>query len=396
MVYRVKVNPLMIKKAREEIGLSFYQLPQILKDAKEWEEGTKQPTWKDLRNLAKKYKRPPVFYLMSEPLKEEGEDIIEFRSPEKIEEYSYELNLEIRRVKYRRNIFLNLNTEMGNILPDFSRFVFKNKSSSKKPNYKEINYKDLGKHIRNFLEIPFETQKNWLKNDNDKPKYDHSMFLYQWKERLADLGVLVFETEKVSKSEMSGMSLYFDLCPIILLNGKDSYNRRIFTLIHELSHLVMRESTICDVDIHNSNETFCNKVAAEVLVPKDTLKNNIIFYNNGNINYSGLSNIYGVSQQVIAYRLANIGKIGQNEVKQKINEITEKNQIKEERQAQRNKKSNGGGMSKPAKKKKYEGQPYTRFILNAYENNLISSSRFMRYLDIPVDKIDKLHDVLYG
>ena len=385
MNYRVKVNPLMIKKAREDMGLSFHQLPKTLKDAKAWEEGTKHLTWKDLRNLAKKYKRPPVFYLMSKPPKEETEDIIEFRAPEKIDEYSYDLNLEIRKVKYRRNVFVNLNTEMGNELPDFSKFTVNEKNPMK-----------LAKLIRKFLNISLDTQKKWIKNEHSKAKYDHSIFLYQWKEVLGNLGILVFETEKVSNNEMSGLSLYFNVCPIILLNGKDSYNKRIFTLIHELAHLFRKETAICDVDNHNEKETFCNKVAAEVLVPKDTLKRDIIFYKNGNINYSGLSNTYGVSQEVIVYKLANTDNISQKDVKIKINELKEINKNKKEKQTQKNKQSKGGGMSKPAKKKKYEGQPYTRFILNAYENNLISSSKFMRYLDIPVDKIDKLHDVLYG
>ncbi|MDR1721881.1 MAG: hypothetical protein LBR24_02395 [Methanobrevibacter sp.] len=135
MVYKVNVNPFMIKKAREDIGLSFDQLPQTLKDAKAWEEGTKSPTWKDLRNLAKKYKRPPVYYIMTKSPEEETEDIIEFRSPERIEEYSVDLNLEIRRIKFRRNIYINLNTERDYKLPEFSKYIKNNtdiKSLSKK------------------------------------------------------------------------------------------------------------------------------------------------------------------------------------------------------------------------------------------------------------------------
>jgi Zn-dependent peptidase ImmA (M78 family) len=34
----------------------------------------------------------------------------------------------------------------------------------------------------------------------------------------------------------------------------------------------MGKSSICDVDKNNTKESFCNKVAAEVLVPKETLK----------------------------------------------------------------------------------------------------------------------------
>jgi Zn-dependent peptidase ImmA (M78 family)/transcriptional regulator with XRE-family HTH domain len=388
MVYRVNVNPNMIKMAREEVGLSFHELPKTLKNAEKWENGELKPTWNDLRNLAKKYKRPPVFYLMSEPPKEEKEDIIEFRSPERIEEYSYKLRLEIRNAKYRRNIFLNLNAEMGIELPDFSKFA---KISSKEEN----PYK-LAQIIRNFLNIPYEIQQKWIKNKNGEQKYDHSIFLYEWKEIFADLGILVFEADEVSEDEMSGMSLYFDKCTIIILNGKNSHNRRIFTLFHELAHLAKRENSICDVDKYNKKETFCNKVAANALVPDETLTDDLIFFKNGKINYSGLSNNYGVSRQVIVYRLANLNKISQTEKNDLIKITEDENKRKKEKKEERNKFSKGGGMSKIVRSVKFEGKPFTRFILNAYENNSISASKFMRYLDFPIDMIDLLHEEIYG
>lgn len=61
MVTRVNVNPVMIKWAREDAGLTLEDLPVILKDAEKWETGELKPTWADLRNLAKKYKRPSFF-----------------------------------------------------------------------------------------------------------------------------------------------------------------------------------------------------------------------------------------------------------------------------------------------------------------------------------------------
>ncbi|MDR0912237.1 MAG: ImmA/IrrE family metallo-endopeptidase [Methanobrevibacter sp.] len=388
MVYKVKINPKMIRWAREDLGLSFHDLPKSLKNAEKWEKGEILPTWNDLRNLSKKYKRPPVFYLMSEPPKEVENEIIEFRSPEKIEEYSTDLRLEIRKAKYRRNVFINLNAERGNNIPDFSKTVLSNFTSSD-------DYLNLAKAIRSFINVSLDNQEHWIKNDDDKVKYDHSIFLYNWKEIFSNLGILVFESENVSENEMSGVSLYYDKCPIIILNGKNTPNRRIFTLFHELAHLSRKETAICDVDKYNKKEAFCNKVASEVLVPRETLTDDKVFFKNGNINYSGLSNSYGVSQQVIIYKLSDLGKITQSEKEHAINLIENKNKNKKQKQMERNKKSTGGGMSKILKKKKYDGKPYSRFILNAYENNIISSSKFMRYLDIPVDKIDSLEEELF-
>jgi len=51
---------------------------------------------------------------MKSPHEDDNKDIIEFRSDEKIEKYSLELRLEIRKAKYRRNILINLSNEIGN------------------------------------------------------------------------------------------------------------------------------------------------------------------------------------------------------------------------------------------------------------------------------------------
>ena len=50
--------------------------------------------------------------------------------------------------------------------------------------------------------------------------------------------------------------MYFhEKIPIILLNGKDSVNGRIFSLFHELTHLLLGESAICGDD-ENTQKKF--------------------------------------------------------------------------------------------------------------------------------------------
>lgn len=390
MVYRVNANPKMIRWAREDAGYEIEDLPKYLGNVPKWESGELKPTWNDLRKLAKKYKRPPVFYFRSKPPKIEKTNIIEFRSSEKIIKKSPELRLDIRKAKYRRNAFINTNKEMETKLSKFS--------------YNFSNIKDIitfSSKIREILDISIETQTEWIYNNLGKKIYNHSYFLDQWKETVSDLGVLVFETEDVPEEEMSGLSLYFDTCPIILLNGKNTPNRRIFTLIHELVHLMKLESSICDVDKYNIKENFCNKVAAEVLVPSDTL--NSIFLNKKitvkdhsnewtDRELGKLSHIFGVSKQTILLKLYDIKKTSKSFKDSKIKELEIQNEIAKKKKEERNKNNSNGGMSPIAKTKKYEGKAYSRFIINAYENNIISSVTLMRYLNIPIDYIDSLYE----
>ena len=378
------VNPAMIKWAREDAGYSLEDLPGTLKNAEKWENGEETPTWADLRKLAKKYKRPSFFYFLPKPPKQEA-DLIEFRADEKIEEYSPALRLEIRKAKYRRNAFLHINEDMGIKLPVFRKKVISTN-----------DIHELATHIRNYLGVELDTQKEWLIMENGSKSYDHKNFLDHWKEICFELGILVFEMENVPESEVSGCSIYYNTCPIVLLNGKNTPNRRIFTLMHELAHLTQGISAICDVDKHNSKETFCNKVAAEVLVPSDTLDKTELFYKNGNLNLSNASNIYGVSKQTIVYKLNSLNIIS-NELKEYlIQQIEEKNKITKEKKVARNKEKEFFPMAAKHKKKKYDGEPYTRLVLQAYENNIITAPKAVKYLDTPIDKFESISNEIWG
>lgn len=384
MASKVDANPIMIKWARENAGFTLDELPGYLKNAEKWETGEEKPTWTDLRNMAKKYKRPSFFYFLSKP-PEEDDDLIEFRSDEKIEEYSSSLRLEIRKVKSKREAYIKIHEDMGIEIPKFNQYISN-----------EENYIKLGKYIRNILNVSFETQKKWILNDNGNRDNSHNSFLNHWKERLFELGILVFETSNILESEMSGCSLYFDTCPIILLNGKNYHNRRIFTLMHELVHLIRRESAICDVDKYNAKETFCNKVAAEILIPENTLKGLTLFTKEKhNLKVANLSNFYGVSKQSIVYKL-NDSKLINNELKDKlIIQIEQMNAEKKKKDLLKQKSSNPH-ISIVTKKRKQDGTHFTRLVLDAYENNIITATQAMRYLDTSLDNINKLNMEING
>lgn len=378
------VNPAMIRWAREDAGFSLDELPGTLKNAEKWETGEEKPTWADLRNLAKKYKRPSFFYFLDEPPKDE-DDFIEFRSDEKIEEFSSSLRLEIRKAKSRRNAYIKIHDDMGIPIPNFSKHVFH-----------EENPMKLAKYIRNYLNVDFETQKEWIYNENGKRDSTHNSFLNHWKEICFELGILVFEIYGVDESELSGCSLYYDYCPIILLNGKNYYNRRIFTLMHELAHLIQGDSAICDVDKHNQKEAFCNKVAAEILMPQETFNEIPLFTKKDHkLKVANIANTYGVSKQSVVYKL-NSSRIIDDDLRDYwIGILEHDNAVKREKDMIKQKESTPK-IPTPIRKMKYDGTPYTRLILNAYENEIITSTQAMRYLDTSIDKFERIYNEVWG
>lgn len=102
--------------------------------------------------------------------------------------------------------------------------------------------------------------------------------------------------------------------PSILLNAKDSKNRKRFTCAHELGHYVRRaeEPTQYEyVDYRDQNsstgtdeeERFANKFAANLLMPKWIVET---FHEQGLAPFR-MAKQFGVSPESMQYRLENLG-----------------------------------------------------------------------------------------
>ena len=58
---------------------------------------------------------------------------------------------------------------------------------------------------------------------------------------------LVFVIPRLKMREMRGTALAEGELPVILVNSKDRSNGRVFTLLHEFVHLVLRQSSVSNV-----------------------------------------------------------------------------------------------------------------------------------------------------
>lgn len=92
------------------------------------------------------------------------------------------------------------------------------------------------------------------------------------RKRIEDAGIVVLHSSFPSE-DGSGFCVYHRQHPVIVVNTKNqTRGRRLFTLVHELAHVLLGVSGISDPFIsRNSVERFCNRFAAAFLVPKKYL-----------------------------------------------------------------------------------------------------------------------------
>lgn len=100
------------------------------------------------------------------------------------------------------------------------------------------------------------------------------------RDALSRIGVRIFELP-VPTGEFSGLSSPDGAYgPRILINGRDLFGRRHFTLAHELAHLLYRhEPSICHtverVEGHSALERTADLFAVEILLPRAPLEEDI-------------------------------------------------------------------------------------------------------------------------
>ena len=376
MVERAYVNPDMMKWAREYAGFTGgyeEELPKRIRNKYElWESGEKVPTWNQLNEVSKKFNVPTAYFFMKSPPDVEFlPNLINYRSLDASNNYkisSPNLISNIRRSQNRREIYMELSNDLNEDIIPFEVPDLKN------------NKKSFSKYIRKTLNVSLDVQKLWHSSSDVK----HYSFLNQWKEALNEkFGLLVFETENVNILEMRGLCIMQDAVPIILLNGKDAVNARIFTLFHELTHLLLGQSAICGDDIDRSEEIFCNSVAGEFLVPSDDLSEN--FDSLSQKSLTDLSNMYGVSKEVILRRLLDAGYIGQSDYGDYILQL---NHV-----ALKSKANSGNYLNNQIK---YNGRPYYSILVEAYDSGIISSLEFSRYAGLSRKHIPLLCERLFG
>lgn len=364
------VTPQILQWARnldmitvEEIA---YKLKVPCEKIEAWESGTECPTMNQAKVLSKQYRVPfAYFYLPDMPRKIKRLDKVDYRTFGNIgtANMSRELRWFLRDIEERRDVMLELYADIEEKLPAFTNSVSKNSS-----------IEDVASTIRNLLALSQSVQIKFRKPENA---------LSYCISKLEEKGFLIFQAAKIPPVEMRGLSIAYEVFPIIALNRKDEKSARLFTLLHELVHILTRTSGICnDTTLQGQSnydiEMFCNKVAGCALVPENELKSNpsislIQKYGVDDTYINAIARDFAVSKEVIINRLWAIGVITKSVYFDTLHRYTE-----EYLAYKRNKK---GGFLLPALDKGTQvGKLYARTVMMAYHTERISPRDASNYL----------------
>ncbi|WP_338805149.1 ImmA/IrrE family metallo-endopeptidase [Xenorhabdus griffiniae] len=153
--------------------------------------------------------------------------------------------------------------------------------------------------------------------------------------KIESLGILVMRNGVVknnthrplSVEDFRGFCIADSYAPVIFINTNDAKSAQLFTLIHELAHLIIGQSAISDLSnySHAKEEVFCNAVAAEYLTPKELFLKEWVTHIDLGENMDHMVSMFRVSRWVIARRALDLKLIAQEAHDAFINSINEKN-----------------------------------------------------------------------
>ena len=381
------INPDILKWARERSGYTVEAIAKFLKKkvsiVNNWESGERAPTYVQLEKLADKYKRPIAIFFFPKPPEEPN--IAENLALRSSDNTPLEPRIHILlRQAYARQLSLmelNLGTNPS------ERKIFRDLQA-----HPTNMATELAEQARTYLNISVDIQAGWK---------TAAEALENWRDHIEETGVFVFK-EAFQDDSVDGFCLIHDEFPLIYLNNSRPPVRQIFSLFHELAHLLLGENGITRSNTFHGGifrggttqkiEDFCDQFAGEFLVPPNDFENRLNFFPNYNDKtIEELAHYYKVSRPVILLKLVKKGILTQENYWQRIDQwIAEyKYQIQEKTGG---KTSSGGSYYNT--RATYLGYRFMELAFGKYRDGHCSVEQLAEHLNVKVKHLPQLEDCL--
>lgn len=371
----IRIEPSVLIWARESIGMTVPEVADKLDKEPhailQWEKGKDLPSMAQLEKLAYSvYKRPlAVFFLPKPPFETTPKQ--DFRTlPEKdLSKLSRPLRLFVRKAKHHQLIL---------------RQIFDNKNPAENPLHKEFkfrvsnNVESTAERLRDHLRITNELQRDF-KNSEEAFKFYRGV--------VEKHGIYVFQ---YPFTDARGFSLMDREFPVIVLNSSDTWNGRIFTLVHELCHILFNTGGVfTDHELKkniNKVEIFCNQFASAFILPANVLIHDSLVEQHGKKEWpetilQEIANTYKVSKEVVLRKLLDLNKTTQAFYKKMRTKWL--NDFSIEKEAR--KKNKGGSYH--TTNLSHLGKNYVAGVLTSWHEGKLTESQVADILEVKINRI---------
>ena len=380
----VHLNPDVFRWAIMGAGWNAEELSEKtgirLESIRGWEKDNAPMRIAELKKIAKAIKRPISILLLPEPPDEkELPNYRKISGSEPIRPSKKMLDV-IRHARYVRS---NANE------------LLQMRSESTQP---RIAYKSLQDDPEEAAESErTELGVNLAKNPEESMEEFAQRVYLDLKEKIESLNIFVLQMA-MKIDESRGFSLSDDRYPkIIMINSKEKSRPKIFTLLHEYAHILLREDGICPVDSDDTDqiqrnemkvERWCNNFAGAFIMPKNAMLaelNNMPDHKPEQI-VASLTRKFCASKKATTVRILNLLGSGTRH-----KEYTKYNKTL---QTTFTAQTGGSGRSKGRNMVKecinHNGVRYVRLVVDSRDKGLVTTYDMVRYLDLNTKYFEKL------
>ncbi len=376
------LNPAVLTWARRMAGHStesaarrFKKEPAVIEA---WESGEAVPTYVQLETLAYKiYKRPiAIFFFPTPPAEPELEGLFRTLPGSEFEKLNPDTRYKIRKAYGFRLSLIELHDSTN----PADRRIFRDLVFSG-----ETEVEEGAESVRSYLDVSLDDQKAWR---------DATEALKGWRKAFEEVGIYVFK-DSFKQDVISGFCLNDDEFPLIMVSNSTSHTRQIFTLIHELAHILWRTSSLTQQDdtyissLEHSAQTveaFCNRFAGEFLVPSNDLRKTLeesgVRDDTASLSsVSHLADLYKVSREVILRKFVEQDLISRETYRERVAAWRDRNEQPER-----------GGGNYYATQATYLGEKYLQLVFGRYYQGRATLEEVADFLNVKAKNVPGLEE----
>ncbi len=366
------VTPALVTWAREKAGYTLPEAEKHFKKIGQWEAGKLLPTYPQLEQLSERFKVPvAVFFFPEPPDVPKIDETFRTLTQENMVNIPPKVRLLLRKAKAMQINLSELNDGANPADRHLTKDVIFDQNDT---------IESMARQLRAYLQVPIEEQFTWQSIENA---------LEEWRQILCQHGIFVFK-DAFKEGNYFGFCLYDEEFPIIYINNSASKSRQIFTIFHELAHLIFHTSGINVVDDDYINtlpensrkiEIICNRFAGKFLVPDDSFAEQSAELPINQDAAERLADLFCVSREVIYRKFLDRKLISEHEYSQAA-----------ERWRGNKKQQHSSGGDYYNNQIAHLGHPYVDLAFQRFYENRFDTIQLADYLNVKPKNVPNLED----